>query len=265
MKFRPELQQIKKFLLEKADFYNQPFFMQDDPISVAHQCSRPKDIEVLSFLITSFAWGNRKAIIKAAKYLLHLLNNSPFDFVLHASPNEICKVEKFVYRTTTGEDIIELIYFLRYIYQDNEKGLIHAFNPTLKPDPSMHAFFYIDHFLKIFDAMVKNPHTRKHFPITSRSSPAKRLNLFLRWMVRKDKYGVDFGLWNNCISPASLVIPLDVHVMKTVRYLGLSTTVNPSRKVALELTEFAKTINPDDPASLDYALFGLSFYEKLSI
>ncbi|MCX7696683.1 MAG: TIGR02757 family protein [Bacteroidales bacterium] len=261
MKFHPD--SLKEYLLEKADYYNQPFFMQDDPIWVVHQCSTTRDVEIISFLITTFAWGNRKAIIKAAQQLLKLLDNSPYDFIKNANHHEIRQIEKFVYRTICGDDIIELIYFLRNLYKNDEMGLIRTFNPSLEPDSSKHAFVYIQHFLKKLHVGIRNPHTRHHFPITSCTSPAKRLNLFLRWMVRRDKYGVDFGIWSNYFSSASLVIPLDVHVMRTVRFLGLTRAIHPSRKVALELTDYARSIKPDDPAFLDYAFFGISYYEKI--
>lgn len=255
---------LKQYLLQKADEYRQPSFFDEDPIVVPKLCRSPKDAEVMAFLVALMAWGKRELIVKAGKRLLELFDHAPYEFVRYANSNELKRCVNFVYRTLNGQDVLEIVLFLRSLYEQDEQGLARAFNPILKPDESQHAFFYIDHFLKIADALLVHPHARNHFPLNNKSSPAKRLNLFLRWMVRKDDRGIDLGLWHNVISQKSLVIPLDVHVVRTLRQLQLTPNNSPSRRMALHITALAKKWSPDDPCFLDFAFFGLSYFHQKS-
>ena len=253
---------LVQYLLQKADQYNQPSFFYNDPVIIPRLCYDAKDVEIMAFFMALMAWGKRELIVRAGKKLLAIFENAPYDFIMHASAHELKRCEKFVYRTLNGQDIIELVLMLRTLYQEDKLGLAKAFNPTLKPDDSAHAYVYIDHFLSIVDTLLVKSHTRKHFPLNNKTSPAKRLNLFLRWMVRKDERGIDLGLWYHYISQSSLVIPLDVHVMRTLKLLGLTNLKHPSRNLALQITSFAKEWVPSDPCLLDYAFFGLSYFEQ---
>ncbi len=248
--------EIKDFLDEKVDFYNQPTFIETDPIQIPHQFSQKEDIEIAGFLTATIAWGNRKMIIKNAFYMMELLEQSPFEFVKNHTENDLKKLEKFVHRTFNSNDFVGFIKGLQHIYKQYN-GLENIFttyqtNSSMQPAISVlkTLFFEIEH----------QKRTEKHISYPLQGSAAKRINMFLRWMVRADEKGVDFGLWKN-ISPSKLSCPLDVHSGNVARKLNLLTRKQNDAKALATLDKNLRILNPNDPVIYDFALFGLGVFE----
>jgi uncharacterized protein (TIGR02757 family) len=249
---------LKSFLDSKYDQYNRPEFIETDPIQVPHHFIRTKDIEIAGYLTATLAWGQRKTIINKSKELLQLMENSPYDFIMNACETDFARFEGFCHRTFNATDTLYFLHALKNIYTWHG-GLRQLFEQGFKTGND--AGYAIACFRKVFFTSDYPERTRKHVPDVSKGSSAKRLNMFLRWMVRHDDRGVDFGLWTN-IDPAWLQIPLDLHTGNTARKLGLLTRKQNDRKAVCELTNKLQSFDPHDPVKYDFALFGLGAFEK---
>ena len=249
--------ELKEFLDTKVLLYNQPSFIESDPISIPHRFSLKEDIEISGFLAATIAWGNRKSILKNASRMMDLLGNSPFDFVMEHSEDQLDTLEEFVHRTFNGLDFRSFIKGLQHIYTVHD-GMEQLFLPANKTDSLQ---MQISKFKQVFFEIEHLPRTQKHISDPARGSAAKRINMFLRWMVRKDASGVDFGIWNT-ISPALLSCPLDVHSGNVARKLGLLTRKQNDAKALMELDKSLRILDEQDPVKYDFALFGLGVFEK---
>ena len=247
--------EIKNLLDEAVFRHNRWEFIEWDPIRVPHSFRKLQDIEIAAFFSALLSWGARPSIIKSAESLMELMDRAPHDFVMQAHPGEI----SFVHRTFNGSDLSHLIAFLRYHYSHHE-SLEDAFLVEGKFD----AFASLSGFhQRVFDAPVHPPfRTRKHVANPVAGSACKRLNMFLRWMVRRDDAGVDFGLWSR-IPMSQLHIPLDVHVQRTAQELGLLKRTQSDWRACQELTQALKAFDPSDPVRYDFALFGLGLDSKM--
>lgn len=246
---------LKKYLDHCVEQFNQSDFVLHDPISVPHRFSKKQDIEIAAFWTAMLAWGQRKTIINKANELFNLMDGSPHDFVLHHSEEERKRFLKFVHRTFQVTDTLYFLAFFQWFYRQHE-SLETAFLQGPKTGDS-HVGNGIAGFRNLFFSLPDAPQrTRKHIPSPATKSTCKRLNMFLRWMVRDDGRGVDFGLWKN-IKPAQLLMPLDVHVERHARRLGLLERKQTDWQAVLELTARLREFDPDDPVKYDFALFGL--------
>lgn len=248
--------ELKDFLDTKVNQYNHPRFIESDPIQIPHQFSKKEDIEIAGFLTATIAWGNRKSIINNAYRLMNLLDHAPYDFVLNHKANDLERLKPFVHRTFNGLDCIQFIKSLEHIYS-NHKGLETVFSRYTKRDSVQVA---IHHFKQHFFEIEHLERTKKHVSDPLKNSAAKRINMFLRWMVRKDNNGVDFGIWNS-ISPSQLSCPLDVHSGNVARQLGLLKRKQNDGKALTELDTALRKLDPADPVKYDFALFGLGIFE----
>jgi uncharacterized protein (TIGR02757 family) len=248
--------ELNDFLDFKVIQYNNPSFIECDPISIPHQFSIKEDIEISAFLTATISWGNRKAILKAANELMCLMGNSPFDFIMNSNSNQISRASKYYYRTFHGSDLDYFILSLKNIYE-NHGGLELIFSNN--SNDSLHDS--ITSFRSIFFELPHLDRTRKHVSNPDSGSAAKRLHMMLRWLVRKDNNGVDFGIWKD-ISPSCLSIPLDLHSGNTARKLGLLKRKSNDLKAVIELDQVLREFDPNDPAKYDFALFGLGAFEQ---
>ena len=249
---------LKPFLDKKVDEYNTLEFIDDDPICIPHSFSQQQDIEIMGFIAAVLAWGQRKTIINKCRELVELMDGAPYQFVMDHTKKELKKLQGFKHRTFNHED---LSYFLRFFkhYYGKHDSLETAFIDPANPD-SMHAGLI--HFREQFFSLKDFPlRTRKHISSPAAGSACKRINMYLRWMVRKDTTGVDFGIWHN-IQPSQLMIPLDLHVERVARKLELLTAKNANWMAVEELTANLRYLNPNDPVRYDFALFGLGVAEK---
>ncbi len=249
--------ELKDFLDEKVLLYNNPKFIESDPIQVPHQFSKKEDIEISAFLSATIAWGNRKSIIKKKKKMMELLDNAPFDFVMNHKNDDLIPLNNFVHRTFNGIDFIQFIRSLQHIYKEHN-GLESVFT-TYATKESLQ--LSIHQFKKHFFEIEHLPRTTKHISDPLKNSAAKRINMFLRWMVRKDNAGVDFGIWKN-LSPSQLSCPLDVHTGNIARKLGLLKRKQNDAKALSELDNALRVLDPEDPVKYDFALFGLGAFEN---
>jgi len=247
--------ELKAFLDKKVEHYNQPSFIKDDPVSIPHLFSRKQDIEIAGFFAAIFAWGNRTTIIRKSKELLDLMDNAPYEFCIHHQEKDLKKLLHFKHRTFHATDLLYFISFFKYHYQLHD-SLESAFKPYADMKEALtgfhHYFFSLEHV---------PARTKKHIATPERNSSCKRLNMYLRWMVRKDNKGVDFGLWSH-ISPADLISPIDLHVARVAKKLRLLKRKLPDWKAAEELTEKLRRFDKDDPVKYDFALFGLGIIDK---
>lgn len=248
--------ELKDFLDFKVQQYNKPSFIELDPISIPHQFSSKEDIEISAFLTATISWGNRRAILKAANYLIGIMGESPFDFVMNANSIQIKRTASFYYRTFNGSDLTYFIQSLRNIYTYHG-GLETIF--TENANNNLHDS--ITNFRSLFFELPHEERTIKHVSNPSKGSASKRLHMMLRWLVRKDTNGVDFGIWKG-ISPSILSIPLDLHSGNTARKLGLVSRKQNDLKTLMELDSICRDLDPNDPAKYDFALFGLGINEK---
>ncbi len=251
--------ELKEFLDEKVGKYNHPDFIESDPIQIPHRFLLKEDIEIVAFLTATMAWGNRKMIINKATDLMNRMGNSPYDFVMNYSENQFDKIESFKHRTINSVDLHFYLRSLQNIYI-NHNGLENSFR--FEPDEP-ESFKAIERFRKIFVGIPHEIRSQKHLSSPANGSAAKRLNMFLRWMVRSDKQGVDFGIWKN-ISSSQLVCPLDVHSGNVARNLGILTRKQNDWKAVSELNAELKKFDPNDPVKYDFALFGLGVFENFS-
>ena len=251
---------ILSLLNQKVIEYNTPKFIISDPISIPHQYSRKEDIEISGFLTSVIGWGRRTAIIKSANQLMDLMDNSPYEFLINSKEKDLGRFSKFVYRTFNPDDCLFLVTALRNLYKD-QGGLEWVATNAYKKEGKI-----IDAISGIRDALFTTPHlkrTEKHVANPQSGSAAKRINMFLRWMIRNDEYGVDFGIWND-IPMSSLMCPLDVHSGNVARRLGLLIRKQNDWKSVEELTAKLRSYNEKDPVSYDYALFGMGVFEGVS-
>lgn len=248
--------ELKLFLDDKVTLYNNPKFIESDPIQIPHLFSTKEDQEISGFLTATISWGNRKSIIKNARYMMELLDHAPYDFVLNHSPSDLDNLAPFVHRTFNGEDLAQFIKSLNHIY-NKYNGLEHLFSSVSK---SSDLQFAIHKFKSVFFEIEHLARTQKHLSDPLKNSAAKRINMFLRWMIRQDAAGVDLGIWKS-ISPALLSCPLDVHSGNVARKLGLLQRKQNDAKALKELDAALRALDPKDPVKYDYALFGLGVFE----
>lgn len=249
--------QLKKLLDQRVDLYNRPSFIGLDPISIPHRYSKKEDIEIAGFLAATIAWGNRTAILRSADRMMEIMGNSPYDFVINHSDSDLKCIDGCIHRTYFAEDFIYFIEALKYIYL--EKGGMEAIFARYQTSDSLQPA--IHEFRKIFFNLPHNSRTERHLSDPFKGSAAKKINMFLRWMVRRDDGGVDFGLWHS-ISPSVLSCPLDVHSGNVARKLGLLTRKQSDAKAVAELDSRLREMDPADPVKYDFALFGLGVFEK---
>jgi uncharacterized protein (TIGR02757 family) len=249
--------ELKEFLDSKVIQYNNAKFIKSDPIQIPHQFTLKEDIEISAFLTATIAWGNRKMIIKNAQRMMELLGNSPYDFVINHKEQHLDKFEGFVHRTFNEIDIKYFMQSLRYIYLNNNdlESIFYQFSQADSMQMAIH------HFKSIFFQLEHPKRSEKHISDPLNGSAAKRINMFLRWMVRNDNTGVDFGIWKT-ISPSQLSCPLDVHSGTVARKLGLLNRTQNDAKAVQELDSNLRTLDPKDPVKYDFALFGLGVFEK---
>lgn len=249
---------LKDFLDSKVEQFNRPDFIELDPISIPHQYKKKQDIEIAGLLTAVLAWGQRVTVINKSKELLSLMDNSPHDFLLNHKLADLKPFEKFKHRTFNATDALYFVETLKNIYRKNstleEAFLVSASEP--------HIGAGLINFHNLFFSLDDFPNrTKKHISTPERKSACKRINMYLRWMVRSDKKGVDFGLWKK-ISPSQLICPLDLHVERVARKLKLIKRKQVDWETAIELTANLKTLDPADPVKYDFALFGLGIVEK---
>ena len=244
---------LKSFLDEKADAFNRPEFIVNDPISVPRMFSKKQDIEIAGFFAAVLAWGQRVTIIRKCTELMSWMDNSPHEFILHHRENDLRRFHDFRHRTFNGTDALYFIEALRSIY-NRHASMEEAF---AIPDAERTVERGLINFHHTFFSLPDHPHrSKKHLSTPERKSTCKRINMYLRWMVRDDRRGVDFGLWKN-ISPGQLVCPCDVHVDRVARKLKLIKRTQTDWLTALELTANLRKLDPADPVKYDFALFGL--------
>lgn len=248
--------ELKEFLDEKVELYNNPNFIESDPIQIPHQFSLKEDIEISGFLASVIAWGNRKMIIKNAQKMMELMGNTPYDFVMSHNENDLERLESFVHRTFNGQDFIGFVKSLQNIYQ-NHKGLEAVFANHIENNSTQQS---IANFKTIFFEIPHLSRTEKHLPNPNIGSATKRMNMYLRWMCRQDNKGVDFGFWKN-IPTSALSCPLDVHSGNVARKLELLARKQNDAKALLELDTNLRKLDPNDPVKYDFALFGLGVFE----
>jgi uncharacterized protein (TIGR02757 family) len=247
---------IKEFLDEKVELYNRPSFIESDPISIPHQFSEKQDIEIAGFLAATIAWGNRKMILRNANRMMELLDHSPYDFIMNSSNDEMEMIKKFVHRTFNSTDLVYFLKSLQNIYRhkDGLESIFNAYQTTDSLQPAIHEFH------KIFFELPHEKRTERHVSDPFKGSAAKKLNMYLRWMIRCDNKGVDFGLWKS-ILPSILSCPLDIHSGNVARKLGLVTRKQNDSKAVSELDANLRELDRNDPVKYDFALFGLGVFD----
>ncbi|SHG16125.1 TIGR02757 family protein [Flavobacterium segetis] len=248
--------ELKDFLEEKVLQYNTLEFIESDPVQIPHLFTQKEDIEIAGFLSATIAWGNRKMIISNSHKMLELMGNAPFDFVMSHSDKDLQTLQSFVHRTFNGNDFASFIQSLQNIYL-NHGGLEAVFNKNQQADSMQKS---IHEFKKLFFEIPHQYRTQKHVSDPLNNSAAKRINMYLRWMIRQDNKGVDLGIWKS-ISPAALSCPLDVHSGNVARKLGLLNRKQNDGKAVAELDLQLRKFDNQDPVKYDFALFGLGVFE----
>lgn len=252
-----EFAELKAFLDEKTEKYNRPAFIESDPVQVPRQFSRKENIEIAAFFTATISWGNRPAIIKNALRLMEWMDNSPYNFIMNSPVSGFNVLNPFVHRTFNGGDCIYFARSLKNIYS-NHGGLQQVFETGFQQEGSVKSA--LEYFHSVFFEFP-GERTRKHVANLQRGASAKRLNMFLRWMVRNDHRGVDFGLWEG-IPQSALMLPLDVHTGNVARKLGLLNRKQNDWKAVEKVTATLRKFDPADPVKYDFALFGLGIFEK---
>ena len=250
--------ELKQFLEEKYLQYNTPSFIESDPVSIPHSFISMHDREVSGFLAAAISWGRRDLILRSSRRLLEMMDNRPYEFIMNATGSDLSRVDGFVHRTFNGKDCIAFMKGLKMVYtryHSMEEAIVEGMGKERSLAEGLAnlraLFFSADH----------EKHAEKHFADVLSGSAGKRLFMFLRWMVRKDNKGVDFGIWT-MINPSELFIPLDFHSGNTARKLGLLKRKMNDWKAVLELTSLLKEFDADDPVKYDFALFGLGVNER---
>ncbi len=247
---KKSFEEIKTELDRWVKKYNQPNFVENDPIQIPHLFSNPHDIEIIGFWTAILAWGNRKSIIKSAKRLVELMDGAPYDFIINHKEEDRKRFLEFKHRTFQPTDALYFLDFFQRFYSQNSSLESIFIDKDIKQGliDLRHHFFDIDYAPQ---------RTQKHIASPAKRSTCKRLIMFLRWMVRDDNKGVDFGIWKN-IDPSGLYIPVDVHVEKIAKQLGIiDATMKRDWRMVESITEFAKSLDKKDPAKYDFALFGM--------
>jgi uncharacterized protein (TIGR02757 family) len=256
---------LKDFLDKKVDEYNQPFFIANDPISIPHRFTNKQDIEIAGLFAAVLAWGNRTSIINSCDKLLALMDNAPYDFIMHFEEDDLAPFIGFVHRTFNSTDLYHFFMVLKYHYRINgNESLETAFSQWMNKDDittenalnGFHHYFFSE---KIDPDYPKR--TIKHIAAPFKKSACKRLNMFLRWMVRHDDKGVDFGIWKN-ISASQLICPIDLHVARVAKRFNLLQRKQTDWLAAVQLTDYLRTLDKKDPVKYDFALFGLGVIDK---
>lgn len=254
---------IRDFFDSKVKAYNQPSFIKDDPISIPHLFSKKQDIEIAAFFAAIFAWGHRTTIIQKSRELMQRMDMAPHQFTLELHPSKLKALSGFKHRTFREDDLYFFIEFLHRHYS-RHSSLETAFTANAANSPSHGGGFAgscLVGFRRYFFAEEHLKRTEKHIASPEWNSSCKRLNMFLRWMVRKDKKGVDFGIWNQ-VTPSQLICPIDLHVARVAKRFNLLQRPQTDWKAALELTEWLRKLDPADPVKYDFALFGLGVIES---
>ncbi|CAM3276564.1 TIGR02757 family protein [Flavobacterium longum] len=247
--------ELKSFLDEKADLYNRMDFITSDPVQIPHRFTQKEDIEIAGFLAATIAWGNRKSIISSANKMMDLMGNAPYDFVMSATEDDLARLQSFVHRTFNGQDFAAFVHGLKHVYTEH-RGLEAVFARHRNGNGMQQS---ICEFKKIFFTTTDSPRTHKHVSDPMNNSAAKRINMFLRWMVRDDRR-VDLGIWTS-IPASALSCPLDVHSGNVARKLGLLQRKQNDAKALAELDATLRKFDPNDPVKYDFALFGLGVFE----
>ncbi len=251
--------ELQDFLEEKFFLYNNSKFIETDPVSIPHLFSKKEDIEIAGFLSATIAWGQRKTILRNARQLMRWMDDDPHQFISNFTEDDLDPFRKFVHRTFHADDCIFFLKSLQNIYKNHTSlSTIFATNNLNDNADILHSIL---NARKVFFELQHLKRNEKHFSDPSTGSAAKRLNMFLRWMVRKDKSSVDFGIWKE-ISPSYLLCPLDVHSGRVARKLGLLKRKQNDWKATVELTNNLKKFDSNDPVKYDFALFGLGVFEK---
>lgn len=251
---------LKEFLDKKVGEYNQPFFIKNDPVCIPHFFTKKQDIEIAGFFAAIFAWGNRTTIINKSKELMQWMDMAPHDFCRSHTPQDLKKLLGFKHRTFNETDLLYFIEFFRFHYLKHDSlevafsRWINANDETLEKS----LIGFREYFFSLEDVP---PRTKKHISSPATNSTCKRLNMFLRWMVRNDNGGVDFGIWQN-IRPSQLVCPIDVHVARVAKRFNLLQRKPIDWIAAMELTRYLRSLDKEDPVKYDFALFGLGVMEK---
>ena len=247
-----------EILNEKADYYNRPSFITDDPISILHRFSLLQDIEISAFWTAILSWGQRKTIIQKANELFNSMDNAPYDFIMNSNESDLVKLTQFKHRTFLTDDTIYFIHALKKLYTEFSTMEESFLQFGLQQQPSSFMKRTLEDFHHYFFSLEEGfQRTKKHLPNPAKGSAAKRLNMFMRWMVRKDDRGVDFGLWNK-ISPSCLMIPYDLHVDRVARHYKLISRNQKDWQTVEDITQICRTLDAKDPAKYDFALFGIS-------
>ena len=253
---------LKIFLDKKIGEFNNVSFIKDDPVCLPHLFTKKQDIEIAGFFAATFAWGIRKTIINKGMSLFQLMDNAPYDFCRHHTDNDLKKLEGFCHRTFNDTDLLYFISFFKCHYLKSNSLESAFFNKTTLNAKDNVIEKSLNYFNQYFFSMAHVPaRTKKHVAAPNRNSSCKRLNMFLRWMVRQDNKGVDFGIWKK-IKPSDLICPIDLHVARVSRKLNLLSRKQVDWIAAIELTEQLREFDPADPVKYDFALFGLGIYEK---
>jgi uncharacterized protein (TIGR02757 family) len=254
------MDKLTVFLNKKVTEYNKPSFIDTDPICIPHSFSKKQDIEIAGFFAAIFAWGNRTTIINKSKELMGLMDNAPHDFCLNHTDNELKKLLHFKHRTFNPTDVLYFVDFFQHHFSENE-SLEIAFTQSMEKDDA-NIENALNGFYQYFFSLENVPkRTMKHIASPAKNATCKRLSMYLRWMVRKDKNDVDFGLWKS-ISPSQLIVPLDLHVARVARHFKLIKRKATDWQTAVELTNAMKLLDKNDPAKYDFALFALGVLEK---
>ncbi len=255
-----KLSDLQLLLDSKYNQFNNNAFIANDPISIPHRFNKLQDIEIAAFFASILAWGQRTTIIKNTSQLMDWMDNAPHDFMLHHQKEDLIRFNNFVHRTFNATDLLYFIFVLSEHYKQNrslESMFVVDKGMESTQENRLNAFYN-----RFFQYSWHPIRTHKHIASPAKKSACKRINMFMRWMVRSDNNGVDFGLWNG-ISTAELICPLDVHVERVARNLGLIKRKQSDWLTAIELTEFLKKFDPLDPVKYDYALFGMGIEGKL--
>lgn len=248
-----KLPELKELLDAKAEQYNQPGFIEFDPILIPHQFSKKQDIEIAGLFAATLAWGQRVTIINNCRKLLGWMDHDPHNFIMHHREGDLKPFLDFCHRTFNATDALYFITFLKWYYT-RHNSLEDAFSVSTG---ELTVEKGLINFHNLFFSLPDFPQrTKKHVATPERKSACKRLNMYLRWMVRNDSKGVDFGIWET-ISPAQLICPCDVHVERVARKLRLIKRKQMDWLTAVELTDNLRKLDPSDPVKYDFALFGL--------